>query len=163
MKRVLTILLCMILTIVVILEISYTSIATSITKQEIKESIKKNLLTGLIYDDNGNKTEIFNTILKLTDLDEETVTKIMENETASNIITDIVNSIYDYNLTNDENVKYTEKQIIDIVNNNIDTVLKEIDYHITEKEREEVLEYTRTNTKDILNTIYQTNIGDYSK
>ena len=57
--------------------------------------LKINLLTGFIYDESGNKTEIFNTILRLTPLDEETVIKLMENETANDILTDIVNSIYD--------------------------------------------------------------------
>ena len=116
-----------------------------------------------MYDKNGNKTEIFNTILRLTELDEETVKKIMDNETANNIITDIVESIYDYNLTGDETVKYTESKIINLVNNNIDKVLKEIDYPITKKEREEALTYTNTHTKEIIDIIYSTDIGDYTK
>ena len=41
----------------------------------------------------------------------------MNNETANDILTDIVNSIYDYHLTGDEQYKYTSKQIIDIVEN----------------------------------------------
>ena len=163
MKKILISLLCFILTITTTAEITYISIANSITKQEIKTSIKENLLTGLMYDKNGNKTEIFNTILRLTELDEETVKKIMDNETANNIITDIVESIYDYNLTGDETVKYTESKIINLVNNNIDKVLKEIDYPITKKEREEALTYTNTHTKEIIDIIYSTDIGDYTK
>ena len=163
MRRALTTLLTIILTITIIGEITYTSLANSITENKIKESIKTNLLTGLIYDDNGNKTEIFNTIVRLTTLDEETVIKLMENETADNIITDIVNSIYDYNLTGDESVKYKGDQIIQIVEDNIDQVLREIEYPITAKEREETLEYTRSHTDYILETIYSTDIGDYTK
>ena len=87
----------------------------------------------------------------------------MKNDTANKIITDIVNSIYDYKLTNDENVKYKEKDIINIVNNNIDKVLSEINYNISKKEREEVIEYTKNNAKNIINTIYSTNIGDDTK
>ena len=163
MKKILNILLCFILTITIVVTISYSVVANSIKKENIKTSIKENLLTGIMYDNNGNKTEIFNTILRLTTLDEETVKKIMENETANNIITDIVNSIYDYNLTGDENVKYTETKIITTVNNNIDKVLKEIDYKITEKERKEILDYTQNNASKILETIYATDIGDYAK
>lgn len=163
MRRIITTILSVLLAITVIFEITYASISNSITENQIRESIKNNLLTGLIYDDNGNKTEIFNTIVRLTKLDEETVIKLMENETADEIITDIVDSIYDYNLTGDENVKYTGPEIIDIVETNIDKVLSEIDYPITVEERQEVIDYTRNNTDYILETIYSTDIGDYTK
>lgn len=163
MKKILISFLSILLAITIILEITYVSLADSITEEKIKESIKENLLTGFIYDDNGNKTEIFNTILKLTKLDEETVIKLMENETANNIITDIVNSIYDYNLTGDASYKYTGTEIINIVEENIDKVLSEIDYPITSEERSEVIDYTKNNTDYILDTIYKTDIGDYTK
>ena len=163
MRKIITFLLCLLLSITIILEISYTSIAKSISRKEIKENIKANLLTGLMYDEKGNKTEIFNTILRLTDLDEETVKKLMDNETANNIITDIVNSIYDYNLTGDETLKYSKNKIISIVENNIDKVLREINYSITPKERQEVIDYTKNHTDYIIDTIYKTDIGDYVK
>ena len=118
---------------------------------------------GDIYDKNGNKTEIFNTILRLTTLDEDTVVKIMNNETANDILTDIVNSIYDYHLTGDEQYKYTSKQIIDIVENNMDKVLSEIDYSISEEDRKSVMNYTKNHTDEIIDTIYKTDIGDYQK
>ena len=163
MRKIITFLLCLLLSITIILEISYTSIAKSISRKEIKENIKANLLTGLMYDEKGNKTEIFNTILRLTDLDEETVKKLMDNETANNIITDIVNSIYDYNLTGDETLKYSKNKIISIVENNIDKVLREINYSITPKERQEVIDYTKNHTDYIIDTIYKTDIGYYVK
>ena len=163
MKKIITIFLCLILSVIVIFEITYTSVANSITEKSIKTNIKESLLTGIMYDNNGNKTEIFNTILRLTTLDEETVKKLMENETSKSIITDVVNSIYDYNLTQDESVKYTEQEIIDTVNNNIDKVLNEINYNISKKDKEEVIEYTKTHASYIIDVIYSTNIGDYQK
>ena len=163
MKKFITVILSIILSISIIIEISYAAIANSITEKNIKTNIKETLLTGFMYDSNGNKTEIFNTILKLTTLDEETVKKIMENETANDIITDIVNSIYDYNLTGDESVKYTEQQLVDTLTNNIDQVLSEINYTISKKDKEEVIEYTKNHAKDILETIYSTDIGEYEK
>lgn len=163
MKKISVTILSILLTITIISEITYVSLANSITENKVKESIKDNFLTGLIYDDNGNKTEIFNTILRLTKLDEETVIKLMENETADDIITDIVDSIYDYNLTGDETYKYTGTEIIEIVEDNIDKVLSEIDYPITAEERADAIEYTHNNTNYILETIYSTDIGDYTK
>ena len=163
MKKISITFLSFLLVISIVTQVIYTSLADSITETKIKESIKENLLTGFIYDDNGNKTEIFNTILRLTKLDEETVIKFMENATADEIITDIVNSIYDYNLTGDESYKYTGTKIIELVENNMDKILSEIDYHITAKERQEVLDYTYNNTNYILDTIYSTDIGDYTK
>ena len=99
----------------------------------------------------------------LYQFDEETIIKFMENETADNIITDIVNSIYDYNLTGDESYKYTKQQIINLVEDNMDKILKEINYPITSEERQEVLDYTYNNTTYIIDTIYSTDIGDYKR
>ena len=163
MKKVFTMICCLILSLSIILEIGYVSLSNAITENKVKESIKQNLLTGFIYDKNGNKTEIFNTILRLTTLDEDTVVKIMNNETANDILTDIVNSIYDYHLTGDEQYKYTGKQIIDIVENNMDKVLSEIDYSISEEDRKSVMNYTKNHTDEIIDTIYKTDIGDYQK
>ena len=163
MKRTILSILNFLLVTTIITQIAYTSLSTSITRNKIKESIKENLLTGFIYDDNGNKTEVFNTILRLTTLDEETIIKLMENPTADEIITDVVESIYDYNLTGDASYKYTPQRIINLVEDNMDKILSEINYSITEKERQEILDYTRNNTTYILDTIYSTNIGDYTK
>lgn len=163
MKKTILSILNFLLIATIITQIAYTSLSTSITKNKIKESIKENLLTGFIYDDNGNKTDIFNTILRLTTLDEETIIKLMENPTADEIITDVVESIYDYNLTGDASYKYTPQRIINIVEDNMDKILSEINYSITEKERQEILDYTRNNTTYILDTIYSTDIGDYTK
>lgn len=163
MKKVFTMICCLILSLSIILEIGYVSLSNAITENKVKESVKQNLLTGFIYDKNGNKTEIFNTILRLTTLDEDTVVKIMNNETANDILTDIVNSIYDYHLTGDEQYKYTSKQIVDIVENNMDKVLSEIDYSISEEDRKSVMNYTKNHTDEIIDTIYKTDIGDYQK
>lgn len=163
MKKKLIIFLAISLTVFIIITNVYISITKSISSEAIKTNIKNNLLTGFIYDDNGNKTDIFNTILKLTGLDEETVIKLMENETADNIITDIVNSIYDYNLTGDETYKYSKDKIINIVIDNIDKVMSEINYNLTEEDRESAIDYTKTHTDYILDTIYSTDIGDYTR
>ena len=163
MKNIILSILSFLLGLTLITHITYTSIANSLTTNKIKESIKENLLKGFIYDDNGNKTEIFKTILRLTTLDEETIIKLMENETADEIITDVVNSIYDYNLTGDASYKYTKQQVIDIVDDNMDKILIEIDYKITASDRQEVLDYTYNNTDYIINTIYSTDIGDYKR
>ena len=140
MKKYILPILSITLGITIIAEITYVSLSNSITDNQKKESIKSNLLTGLIYDDNGNKTEIFYTILNLTNLDEETVIKLMNNKKADKIITDIVDSIYDYNLTGDNSYKYTKTKIITIVEENIDEILGEINYNITEKQRQEILD-----------------------
>lgn len=163
MKKITITILNTLLAVTIISTTIYASISYSISQNQIKESIKTNLLTGFIYDEAGDKTEIFKTIVKLTQLDEETVIRFMENETANQIITDIVNSIYDYNLTQDENYKYTKNQIIELVENNIDKILIEINYPITEKEKQEVINYTKNNTDYIIDTIYQVDIGGYKK
>ena len=99
MKNILIKGLGFILGVLVIGECCFVAIANSISDNVVRESIKSQLLTGFIYEDDGRKTEIFNTIVRLTKLDEETVIKLMENDTANDIITDVIDSIYDYNLS----------------------------------------------------------------
>lgn len=163
MRKMLVNVLGFLLVITIVLECCFVALSSSISDKMVKENIKKELLTGFIYEEDGSKTEIFNTIIRLTKLDEETVVKLMENETANEIITDVIDSIYDYNLTGDSKYKYTRQEIIDIVTDNIDEVLSEIDYYITENDRNEAIEYTKNNTDYILDVIYSTDIGDYKK
>lgn len=163
MKKNLTSALAIILTVCIVFANIYISITKSISPESIKTNINNNLLAGFIYDDNGNKTEIFKTILKLTNLDEETVVKLMENPTADEIITDVVNSIYDYNLTGDASYKYSKEKVISTVEDNIDKVMSEIEYNLTEQDRSDAIEYTKTHTDYIIDTIYATDIGDYTR
>ncbi len=163
MKSFVSKLLIVVLTISITGEIIYLSITESISKEKIKESINQTLLKGLIYNDNGDKTEIFKAIMRITKLDEETVIKLMNNETANKYIIDIVNSIYDYNLTGDDNYKYKKQEITEIVEENIDQVLDEIDYTLSTEDKQEVIDYTINKGDYIIDTIYSTNIGDYVK
>lgn len=141
----------------------YMSISNSISSNLIKNNISNNFMSGIIYDDNGNKSEIFNTIVRLSGLDEDTVLRLMENETAKKYITDVVNSIYDYNLTGDDSYKYTKDEIYDIVDKNIDKVMSEIDYPFSESDKREVIKYMDNNMDYIINTIYSTDIGGYTR
>ncbi len=141
----------------------YISISNSISSNSIKNNVSNNFMSGIIYDDNGNKSEIFNTIVRLSGLDEDTVLKLMENETAKKYITDVVNSIYDYNLTGDDSYKYTGDKIYDIVDQNIDKVMSEIDYPFSESDKREVIKYMNNNMDYIIDTIYSTDIGGYTR
>ena len=86
----------------------------------------------------------------------------MENETADKYITDIVNSIYDYNLTGDVSYKYTGDRIYEIVDENVDTVMSEIDYSFSSKDRQDVMNYMNTHMDYIIDTIYSTDIEVYT-
>lgn len=163
MKKFLTIFFSVLLVLLTVFLNVYTSIAKSIKPEIISSNIDEKLFNNFIYDDNGNKTDIFKTILKLTTLDEETVIKLIKHQTVDDILTDIVNSIYDYNLTNDESYKFSKEKIISIVEDNIDKVMNDINYNLTKKDREYTINYTYENTDYIINTIYNTDIGDYEK
>lgn len=141
----------------------YMSISNSISSNLIKNNISNNFMSGIIYDDNGNKSEIFNTIVRLSGLDEDTVLRLMENDTAKKYITDVVNSIYDYNLTGDDSYKYTKDEIYDIVEQNIDKVMSEIDYLFSESDKREIIKYMDNNMDYVINTIYSTDIGGYTR
>ena len=127
----------------------------TVTKQRIKLKTKSSMRQNEIPD------LLFEAILELTPLDEETVIKLMENDTVNMYLTDIVNSIYDYNLTGDEGYKYTGDRIYEIVDENIDSVLREIDYPFSISDREEVFDYMDTHMDYIIDTIYSVDIGGY--
>ncbi len=151
-----------IFTILLTTTILYTSINESISKKQIKTAAKNLVKTGLIYNEDNSYTEIFKTIVKLTGLSEEEVKKGLELDYVNEIITDLVNSIYEYNLTGNENVKYSSERIIKLVEDNIDKVTTDINYPLSEKDKKEAINYTKNNTDYIIQTIYTTNIGDWS-
>ena len=150
--------ICIILLITTII---YTSISNSITTKSLKTTSKNLVQTGLIYNDDNTYTDIFNTILKLTPLTEQQVLDMMNLDYVEEILTDIVNSIYDYNLTGDETVKYAKEEIIKLVENNIVKVTTDINYPLSNQDKIEAINYTKENTDYIIDTIYQTNIGDW--
>ena len=150
--------ICIILLITTII---YTSISNSITTKSLKTTSKNLVQTGLIYNDDNTYTDIFNTILKLTSLTEQQVLDMMNLDYIEEILTDIVNSIYDYNLTGDETLKYTKEEIIKLVEDNIVKVTTDINYPLSNQDKIEAINYTKENTDYIIDTIYQTNIGDW--
>lgn len=146
-----------------IITIIYSSISNSLTKESIK-SISNNLVkSGLVYNDDKSYTEIFKTILKLTTLPEEDVLKMIELDYVEEELTNIVDSIYEYNITQDESVKYTNEKIINLVIDNIDRITNDINYTLNSKDRKEAIDYTINNIDYISNTIYNTDIGDWKK
>ncbi len=155
-------LLLILLSISVSLTITYCAISTSINTKSLKEASRNFVRSGIIYNDDDTYTEIFKTIVKLTKLNEEDILKALKLDYVDEIVTDIVNSIYEYNITGNDNVKYTKEEIIKLVEDNLERIAIDINYNLTEKEKEDVFKYTRENTDYILNTIYNTNIGNWS-
>lgn len=144
-----------------IFTIIYTSISNSITTTSLKKASKNLVKTGLIYNDDNTYTDIFNTILKLTPLTEEQAKNMLNLDYVEDTLTNIVDSIYEYNLTNNESAKYKDEEIIKIVEDNLEKVTADINYPLSETDKNEALEYTKENIKYIINTIYQTNIGNW--
>ena len=153
--------LLILLSISLIATIIYTSISSSITSENLKVISNKVVREGIIYNEDNSYTEIFKTIVKLTKLNEEYVKKALKLDYVDEIVTYIVNSIYEYNITGNNDVKYTKERIINIVIENLDKVASDINYNLTEKDREDIINYTKNNTNYIIDTIYKTNIGSW--
>lgn len=154
-------LLLILLSISISLTITYSAISTSINTKSLKEASRNFVKSGIIYNDDDTYTEIFKTIVKLTKLNEEDILKALKLDYVNEIVTDIVNSIYEYNITGNDNVKYSKEKIIKLVEDNLERISIDINYNLTEKEKEDVFKYTKENTDYILNTIYSTNIGNW--
>lgn len=141
--------------------IIYTSISNSLTKSSLKSASRNLVKTGLIYNDDNTYTDIFNTILKLTPLTEQQAIDMVNLDYVEEILTDIVDSIYEYNLTGDETVKYKDEEIIKLVEDYIVQVTTDINYPLSETDRIEAIKYTHENIDYIMETIYATDIGDW--
>ena len=155
-------LLLILLSISIIITITYTSISSSITNESLKEISNNIVKKGIIYNDDNTYTEIFKTIVKLTNLNEEDIKRALNLDYVNEIVTDIVNSIYEYNITGNSEVKYTKERIINIVKENLNKVAKDINYNLTEKEEKDIIKYNKDNINYIIDTIYNTNIGSWS-
>lgn len=141
--------------------ILYTSISSSITTTSLKTASKNLVKSGLIYNDDKSYTDIFNTILKLTPLTEQQTLDMMNLDYVEEILTDIIDSIYEYNLTGNPSVKYTKEQIIKLTEDYIVRITTDINYPLSENDKIKAINYTKENTDYIINTIYQTNIGNW--
>lgn len=154
-------LLSILLSISIIITIIYSSISTSINTKSLKETSRNFVKNGIIYNNDNTYTEIFNTIVKLTTLNEEYIINALKLDYVNDIITDIVNSIYEYNITGNENVKYTKEKIIQLIEENLEKIAKDINYNLNNNDKENILKYTKENIDYIINTIYNTNIGNW--
>lgn len=161
MKNIKNILLTSIFVILLSTTIIYTSISNSLTKSCLKSASRNLVKTGLIYNDDNTYTDIFNTILKLTALTEQQAKDMLNLDYVEEILTDIVDSIYEYNLTGDETVKYKDEEIIKLVEDYIVQVTTDINYPLSETDRIEAIKYTHENIDYIMETIYATDIGDW--
>ena len=154
-------LLSILLSISIIITIIYSSISTSINTKSLKETSRNFVKNGIIYNNDNTYTEIFNTIVKLTTLNEEYIINALKLDYVNDIITDIVNSIYEYNITGNENVKYTKEKIIQLIEESLEKIAKDINYNLNNNDKENILKYTKENIDYIINTIYNTNIGNW--
>lgn len=161
MKNIKNTLLTSIFIILLSTTIIYTSISNSLTKSSLKSASRTLVKTGLIYNDDNTYTDIFNTILKLTPLTEQQAIDMVNLDYVEEILTDIVDSIYEYNLTGDETVKYKNEEIIKLVEDYIVQVTTDINYPLSETDRLEAIKYTHENIDYIMDTIYATDIGDW--
>lgn len=160
MKKIITIFI----SIITVLLISITSIYLAITKSLSEESINNNIKNNMFSSDtseNGDNSNLFKNIIEENIDKENPLSKIAESPTATDILSDVVESVYNYNLSGDDNYKYTEEEIVTIVENNIDEISKELDYELSDQEKEEILEYVKDNAKSLIDVIYDINIGEY--
>ena len=163
MKKFLNVFIGLILVLLLCVYNVYKSIGDSISSDSIHQNVNNNLFNGFIYDDNGDYSDIFMSILDITNLDEDTVIKLMKNDIVDKNLTDVVNSIYDYRLSGDDSYKYRGDYIISLVEDNMDQVLFDINYNLSSEDREYVINYLHDNIDDIVYKIYDMDIGGYTR
>lgn len=160
MKKVLAIIVSIILTLSIACDGIYLAITNSISEKTIKKNIKTNLLNSNNLEEINYKDEILKTLPQTSSVDEETINKLLESPTVEQNLTELANSVYNYNLTGDESAKYTENQIIDLVEKDLDKILAEIDYEATAEEKQQAIDYIKTNSETLIEKIYSIDINE---
>lgn len=148
-------------TLILSFTILYISITNSLSEKSINNNVKDNFVENIMYDDNGNNSELLDEIINNSGIDKDTLNKIMENDNIRGTINEIVGSIYNYNLTGNDDYKLSEDAIVNMIESNIDEIANISGEEINEEEREEILKYVRENSKDLVDSIYSINTGDY--
>ena len=74
------------------------------------------------------------------------------SKTAQNVLSEITNDVIDYKMGKSE--KMSNEELYNYANNNIDKVIDETDYNISNEEKENILNNIKNNSNSIIESLY---------
>ena len=147
-----------IILVILLIIIEFSTILLVVSKHTItKENINKifNSTTESLLNDDNVKNNIIDTLSKETSIDKTFIKNTLESKTAKKVLSEITNSVIEYNLGNKE--KLSKDEINNLIDNNIDDVIEETNYNISDSEKEKLVNDIKKNSDKILERLYGDN------
>ena len=150
MKKLINIILIILLAIIELATITYLTLKITISKNNIDKII--NTTTNNISNNKEITNELTDKIHQETNIDKKVIESTLNSKTAQNVLSDITSNVIDYKLGKSD--KMTKEELNELAENNIDKVIDESGYNISDKEKENILNNIKNNGNYIIESIY---------
>lgn len=150
MKKLINIILIILLAIIELTTITYLTLKITISKNNIDKII--NTTTNNISHNKEITNELTDKIHQETNIDKKVIESTLNSKTAQNVLSDITSNVIDYKLGKSD--KMTKEELNELAENNIDKVIDESGYNISDKEKENILNNIKNNGNYIIESIY---------
>ena len=150
MKKLINVILIILLAIMELTTITYLTLKITISKNNIDKII--NATTNNISNNKEITNELTDKIHQQTNIDKKVIESTLNSKTAQNVLSDITNNVIDYKLGKSD--KMTKEELNELAENNIDKVIDESGYNISDKEKENILNNIKNNGNYIIESIY---------
>ena len=150
MKKLINIILIILLAIIELATITYLTLKITISKNNIDKII--NTTKNNISNNKEITNELTDKIHQETNIDKKVIESTLNSKTAQNVLSDITSNVIDYKLGKSD--KMTKEELNELAENNIDKVIDESGYNISDKEKENILNNIKNNGNYIIESIY---------
>lgn len=150
MKKLINIILIILLATIELTTITYLTLKITISRNNINKIIKAT--TNNITSNKEIVDNLTNKINKETNIDKRVIESTLNSKTAQDVLSDITSNVIDYKLGKSD--KMTKEELNELAENNIDKVISESGYNISDREKENILNNIKNNGNYIIESIY---------
>lgn len=150
MKKLMNIILIILLAIIELTTITYLTLKITVSRNNINKIIKAT--TNNITNNKEIVDDLTNKINKETNIDKRVIESTLNSKTAQDVLSNITSNVIDYKLGKSD--KMTKEELNELAENNIDKVISESGYNISDREKEDILNNIKNNGNYIIESIY---------
>lgn len=150
MKKLMNIILIILLAIIELITITYLTLKITVSRNNINKIIKAT--TNNITNNKEIVDDLTNKINKETNIDKRVIESTLNSKTAQDVLSNITSNVIDYKLGKSD--KMTKEELNELAENNIDKVISESGYNISDREKENILNNIKNNGNYIIESIY---------
>ena len=150
MKKLMNIILIILLAIIELTTITYLTLKITVSRNNINKIIKAT--TNNITNNKEIVDDLTNKINKETNIDKRVIESTLNSKTAQDVLSNITSNVIDYKLGKSD--KMTKEELNELAENNIDKVISESGYNVSDREKEDILNNIKNNGNYIIESIY---------